>query len=575
MSALYSSLLAGTTGLRRESVAILDFASLYPSIYRAYNLCYTTLVHPEDAAALDPEQLTTTPTGAKFVKPGVRSGILPSILAALISARAATRQQLKGTTDPAQRAVLDSRQKALKVTANALYGFTGAQASPLQCVPLADSCLAYGAQSCRKARDVLEAAAVAGRLGPCGLNAKVIYGHTDSLFVSLPRAGSVKEAIRVGHAAAAVVTAAFPPPIELKFERVCAPLMLLHVNRYAGKAFEKEEDADGRGELIVKGLKSMWRQTCPILRTTLHGCLVRILMQEDIPGAVAFAEGQIRRLLTGRVSMHELVMTGGLWRVTGEQVERAAAEGYAAADPGEEVRGPHASLAVRLTQRDPGRSFVLGERLQYVLTGGHKLQDDAAEDPLTAARAGAPADYELYWRNKLQRPLMEIFATCLTQTQLQSLVSGPHTLVKVDVAQPQQQQAGPSGPASPSPGKRKGGRQLGMLAFYRATARCLSCRTPMPEWKGPVEDAPGLCVNCSKVEGRRAETLLGLLHEDALQEARRCAAYAACRQCHSGTIEELVLCDNGECPVTYDRLGTAATLRTLGTSLKRIDIYGP
>lgn len=45
--------------------------------------------------------------------------------------------------------MLDSRQKALKVTANALYGFTGAAASPLQCIQLADSCLAYGAQSCR------------------------------------------------------------------------------------------------------------------------------------------------------------------------------------------------------------------------------------------------------------------------------------------------------------------------------------------------------------------------------------------------------------------------------------------
>jgi DNA polymerase delta subunit 1 len=26
---------------------------------------------------------------------------------------------------------------------------------------------------------------------------------------------------------------------------------------------------------------------------------------------------------------------------------------------GEDVKGPHASLAVRLSQRDPGRSFVL------------------------------------------------------------------------------------------------------------------------------------------------------------------------------------------------------------------------
>jgi hypothetical protein len=48
-------------------------------------------------------------------------------------------------------------------------------------------------------------------------------------------------------------------------------------------------------------------------------------MQRDVPGAVKYAEGQIARLLSGRVELWELVMTGGLWRVTGQQLEKAAA----------------------------------------------------------------------------------------------------------------------------------------------------------------------------------------------------------------------------------------------------------
>ena len=47
----------------------------------------------------------------------------------LLARSAATRAQLKGERDPSQRAVLEGRQKALKLTANALYGFTGAQVS--------------------------------------------------------------------------------------------------------------------------------------------------------------------------------------------------------------------------------------------------------------------------------------------------------------------------------------------------------------------------------------------------------------------------------------------------------------
>ena len=46
----------------------------------------------------------------------------------------------------------------------------------------------------------------------------------------------------------------------------------------------------------------------------------------------------------------------------------------------EDVKGPHAALAVRLSQRDPGRSFVLGQRLQYVLLPGARLQ--ASPNPL-------------------------------------------------------------------------------------------------------------------------------------------------------------------------------------------------
>ena len=39
-------------------------------------------------------------------------------------------------------------------------------------------------------------------------------------------------------------------------------------------------------------------------------------------------------------------------------------------------------------QRDPGRSFVLGERISYVLLPGPVTQDEAAEEPLAAAKAG-------------------------------------------------------------------------------------------------------------------------------------------------------------------------------------------
>ena len=71
---------------------------------------------------------------------------------------------------------------------------------------------------------------------------------------------------------------------------------------------------------------------------------------------------------------------------------------------------------------------MLGEWLQYVLLPGLRTQDEAAEHPLTAVLAGQQPDYELYWKNKLLKPLSEMFAVCLNPSQLHNLLSGapPH-----------------------------------------------------------------------------------------------------------------------------------------------------
>ena len=131
-------------GYYTHPIATLDFASLYPSIMMAHNLCYTTLVPNHDAKKYNKDEIEQTPNGDWFIKSTKKKGILPIILEELIGARKKAKLELKTATDPFVRGVLDGRQLALKISANSVYGFTGAQIGQLPCLPISSSVTAYG-----------------------------------------------------------------------------------------------------------------------------------------------------------------------------------------------------------------------------------------------------------------------------------------------------------------------------------------------------------------------------------------------------------------------------------------------
>ena len=84
-------------GYYKDPIATLDFASLYPSIMMAHNLCYTTLVHAHqmEQLGLTNEDVTKTPEGFFFVtNREKRQGLLPEILTELITARKKAKREL-------------------------------------------------------------------------------------------------------------------------------------------------------------------------------------------------------------------------------------------------------------------------------------------------------------------------------------------------------------------------------------------------------------------------------------------------------------------------------------------------
>jgi DNA polymerase elongation subunit (family B) len=88
--------------------------------------------------------------------PDGKKGCLPAILEELLAARKATRKDIPKQKDDFMKNVLDKRQLSIKVTANSLYGQTGAGTSTFYEVDVAASTTAIGRKLLTYAQRVIE-----------------------------------------------------------------------------------------------------------------------------------------------------------------------------------------------------------------------------------------------------------------------------------------------------------------------------------------------------------------------------------------------------------------------------------
>jgi DNA polymerase alpha subunit A len=116
-------------GYYDKYVVMLDFNSLYPSIIQEYNICFTTVQREYNK---ETEEIPNPP------EPHVPKGILPKLLGTLVDRRRMVKSLMK---DPKatqiELAQYDIRQKALKLTANSMYGCLGFAHSRFYAKPLA------------------------------------------------------------------------------------------------------------------------------------------------------------------------------------------------------------------------------------------------------------------------------------------------------------------------------------------------------------------------------------------------------------------------------------------------------
>jgi DNA polymerase delta subunit 1 len=197
----------------------------------------------------------------------------------LLTARKRAKKDLGVETDSFKKAVLNGRQLALKVSANSVYGLTGATVGKLPCLAIASSTTSYGRQMIEKTKHEVEAKYTIAN--GYSHDAHVIYGDTDSVMVKFG-VSKLEDAMKLGEEAAEFVSSKFIKPIKLEFEKVYFPYLLINKKRYAGLYWTNTKKHD---KMDTKGIETVRRDNCVLVQNVIETVLHKILIDRDIDAA--------------------------------------------------------------------------------------------------------------------------------------------------------------------------------------------------------------------------------------------------------------------------------------------------
>ena len=348
-----------------DSVLVLDYKSLYPSIIRTF------LIDPAGLAqgTAMPDDADTVPgfRGARFSRD---THCLPAIVAQVWEGREAAKRQRNKPLS-----------QALKIIMNSFYGVLGSSGCRFFDPRLASSITMRGHEIMHRTRELIEARGYS-----------VIYGDTDSTFVWLRRARDEDDAARIGRALVAHVNEywrehlndafGLDSALELQFETHFRRFLMPTIRgteegskkRYAGLTMR----ADGSEEIIYKGLETVRTDWTPLAQRFQRELYMRVFKGEAYEAYVRDYVGRTRR---GELD-ELLVYRKRLRRTLGDYQRNVPPHVRAA-----RIADEHNARAGRPLQ------YQNGGWISYVMT-------TAGPEPVEARHA--PIDYEHYVSKQLQ-----------------------------------------------------------------------------------------------------------------------------------------------------------------------------
>jgi DNA polymerase delta subunit 1 len=384
-----ATVLDAQKGAYYRPITALDFASLYPSIMMAHNLCYSALVMDpayDNLPGVNYESFQVGDKTFKFVQDF--PAVLPELLRELKQFRSQAKRDMK--TFPEHYEVFNGKQLAYKISSNSVYGFTGASKGILPCKPIASTVTCRGRQMIEETKNYVEANFP---------GAMVRYGDTDSVMVEFDTRGmSVEEALeyswRVGEQASEQCTKLFKSPNDLELEKVYYPYFLYSKKRYAAKLWTMGKDGKMHFDYVdIKGLQVVRRDGIAFTRDTCKELFDIILESNDPEAAKELAIRRGTELVDGRVPMEKL------------QLSQKLADSY------KNENMAHVAVVKKIRERAPGSEPQSGDRVPYVLvdTGDKNARMfEKSEDPAWVREHNIPLDYQYYFTNKFVQPVCDV-----------------------------------------------------------------------------------------------------------------------------------------------------------------------
>lgn len=406
-----------------ENVHVADFASLYPSIMRSWNISPETKLfrlQPDP-----PEGSCRLPHTDKVRFSRAERGMFPRALDELVAKRA----EYSKKQDAAEPGSPDwERYKRLsgayKIVANSFYGIMGSAFTRFFSSDAAEAVTQTGAWLIKH---------VASSSKEAGLDA--FYGDTDSVFVSGdgPRFGSVVKELNVSWKPMMDELGCGECHIKLEFEKSFKRIVLVSAKRYIGRfTIYKGKDVQGR-KIEVKGLEYKRGDTVRLSRQ-MQKELIDLLLGDDIPTIEvvrAFVQGWKDRVLKGELTIEDIVLSQSVKNLD-EYAERYTTAtcgggkgkskckhdfGSTTVDRdrpskcprcGAERKKAQAPVHVRVARvlADRGEEIRSGTRVEYLIISdeGDRIEAVPARDPGALEKINR----QYYWNTRIYPPTARV-----------------------------------------------------------------------------------------------------------------------------------------------------------------------